>query len=156
MKKVLAVDYGLKRIGLASGDTSNQIAFPRDVIRRKDDEQALAALLDVVREGTYDVVVFGAPIDMDGGKGRQYQVTMVFIDKFRGVLVDGGADGGGENVGCGFGREVVVEVVDERLSSFEADEMLKEFEGSGMRKAEGDRDVMAAKVILERWFEGVA
>jgi putative holliday junction resolvase len=145
MKKVLAVDYGAKHIGLASGDDSNRIAFPRDVIMRRDDDQALAALLDVVREGEYGMVVFGAPLNMDGGKSRQYEVTMEFVEKFRVALV-----AGGEKVG----REVTVEVIDERLSSFEADEMLEGFEGTGMRKKEGDRDVMAAKVILERWLEG--
>ena len=138
--KVLAVDYGKKHIGLASGDTEGRIAFPKDVILRKSDEQAMAELLRVVRDEGYGVVVFGAPRNMDGGQGRQYEITMKFVDEFKAAVKEDGAGVG----------DVSVEMMDERLSSFEAGAVLENL--TGMRKREGDRDMMAAKVILERWF----
>jgi len=138
--KVLAVDYGKKHIGLASGDTEGRIAFPKDVILRKSDEQAMTELLRVVRDEGYGVVVFGSPRNMDGGQGRQYEITMKFVDGFKEAVKEDGA---------GLG-DVSVEMMDERLSSFEAGAVLENL--TGMRKREGDRDMMAAKVILERWF----
>ncbi|MBT3865185.1 Holliday junction resolvase RuvX [Candidatus Peregrinibacteria bacterium] len=132
--KVLAVDYGLKNVGLASGDSQNQIAFPKGVVVWRSEEQVVSELLGICEEDGYGLVVFGLPLDMDGGKGKQYQLTFDFVEKFKEVAVD-----------------IEVEVVDERLSTFEAKEVLSEMKG--VRKREGDKDVMAAKVILERWFD---
>ena len=132
--KVLAVDYGLKNVGLASGDSQNQIAFPKGVVVWRSEEQVVSELLGICEEDGYGLVVFGLPLDMDGGKGEQYQLTFDFVEKFKEVAVD-----------------IEVEVVDERLSTFEAKEVLSEMKG--VRKREGDKDVMAAKVILERWFD---
>ena len=140
--KILAVDYGARRVGLASGDSSSRIAFPKGMIERgrKSDDQVVSAILRVCEEEGYEMVVFGLPLDMDGGKGKQYQVTTAFMGRFEKVVRKQGLD-------------LQVTGVDERLSSFEGDAYLDDFKGSGMRKQEGDRDVMAAKVILERYFK---
>ena len=139
--KILAVDYGSKRVGLASGDSENRIAFPKAVIERQSDEQVVREILDICEGEEYKIVVFGLPLDMDGGKGDQYHVVNGFMGRFSGAVADSGLD-------------LQVKGTDERLSSFEADEYLDDF--TGMRKEKGDRDMMAAKVILERFFAGLA
>jgi len=131
--KVLGVDYGSKRVGLASGDDTSKIAFPKGVIFRKSDEQVVEALSKICEEEGYKKVVFGLPVNAEGGD-RQVKAIEAFIEKFKTA------------------SSLEVEVVDEGFSSFEADAYLADFSGKKMRMAEGDRDAMAAKVILERYF----
>lgn len=128
--KVLAVDYGLKRVGLASGDTENRIAFPKAVLVRKTDRELINSILKICTEEEYKKVVFGVPIDMDGGVGIQYDLTKNFISAFVDAIK-------ARKLGLD------VEEIDERLSSFEAEKF-----GSSKDKV----DMMAAKIILERFF----
>lgn len=128
--KVLAVDYGLKRVGLASGDTVSRIAFPKGVLIRKNDGNLINDILKICVENDYKKVVFGLPIDMDGGQGRQYDLTRNFISIFIDAIKSRKLD-------------LEVEEIDERLSSFEAEKY----------SVKKDKiDMMAAKIILERFF----
>lgn len=143
--KVLAVDYGLKRVGLASGLFETKIAFPKGVIFRKEnDENVIKELLSICRSEKYDKVVFGMPYNMDGTKSKMHEIIQVFVEKFKEALEgEGLADG------------VSVDVVDERLSSFEADSYvgdLPDAKRADLREKNGERDMMAAKIILERYF----
>lgn len=145
--KILAVDYGLKRIGLASGSTEARIAFPKGVIFRKNDAKAVADLLQICKEDGYDLVVFGMPLSMNGEKSDQWRKTDGFVNKFKDVLAKDGVN-------------LKVETVDERLSSFEADSAFDDLAlATGVplvrivdNPKSGVRDMMAAKVILERYF----
>ncbi len=135
--KILSVDYGSKRVGVASGDSVNKIAFPKTVINNKGEDYVIGEILRICEEDGYEMVVFGLPLDMNDQKGEQYKIVENFVNRFKqGAL----------------GR-LKVEVVDERLSSFEADQYLGDFKGAKVRKKDGDRDMLAAKVILERWFD---
>ncbi len=129
MAKVLAVDYGTKNIGLASGDTDFKIAFPRDVIVNKSLDDSVKAILDVVTEIEADLVVVGMPYSMSEGQATnevQYEVEE-FVVKL------------GE-VG------LVCELVDERLSTFEAKTKTGKRDGV---------DAAAAQIILQRYFDSL-
>lgn len=147
--KILAVDYGLRRIGLASGSAEAGIAFPKGVIFRKNDAKAAIDLLQVCKDGGYDLVIFGMPLSMNGEKSDQWRKTDGFVNKFKDVL---------DKEGLG----IKVETVDERLSSFEADSAFEDLSlATGVPivrivddPKSGARDMMAAKVILERYFSG--
>ncbi|MBT3704893.1 Holliday junction resolvase RuvX [Candidatus Peregrinibacteria bacterium] len=138
--KVLGVDYGSKRVGIASGDLSNKIAFPKEVLTNKDADQLLSDLLNLCEDEGYGVVIFGAPFHMNDEESSIYKEVASFVKKFEKASVE-----------RGLGLEV--ELLDERLSSFEADQLMDDFKGKKVRMKEGDRDMLAAKVILERWFE---
>ena len=137
--KVLAVDFGSKSIGIASGDSVNKVAFPKCVVQNRGDEYVIEGILEICKEGDYKEIVFGLPFDMDGGKGEQYEEVREFVEKFKAEVANRNV---GLNVVC----------IDERLSSFEADQYLNDFKDKKIRKEIGDRDMMAAKVILERYF----
>lgn len=141
--KVLAVDYGIKRVGLASGDDVSKVVFPKGVIFRKSDEQVVHDLLKICEDFGYGKVVFGMPFNNEG-KNKQAEIVGDFIIKFKNILEK--KSSGGVNV------SLKIDTVDESFSSFEADEYLSDFSGKKMRIREGDRDSMAAKVILERYF----
>ncbi len=140
--KVLAVDFGSKSIGIASGDSVNKVAFPKCVVQNRGDEYVIEEILKICEEGGYKEIVFGLPFDMDGGKGEQYAKVYGFIEKFKAAIAAVGSRGGNLNIVC----------IDESLSSFEADQYLSDFKGKKIRKEPGDRDIMAAKIILERYF----
>jgi len=141
--KVLAVDYGMKRVGLASGDDVSKVVFPKGVIFRKSDEQVIEDLLKMCDDFGYGKIVFGMPFNDEGGN-KQADLVVNFIAKFKTAL--------SKKVSHGIAFELKVDTIDESFSSFEADEYLSDFSGKKMRIQEGDRDSMAAKVILERYF----
>lgn len=150
--KVLAVDYGSKSVGLASGDLNSGIAFPKSVMKRnpgeEGDKKLIEDLLKICREEGYKIVVFGLPLEMDdkdgaGRKSNQY----FFVEKLMKNLESTAKESGIDIKVCG---------IDERLSSFEADSYLSNMGLSGAKlsgREKGDRDMLAAKVILERYFK---
>ena len=127
--KVLALDYGTKRIGVASGDFENKIAFPREVIQNKNADLAVARILELSRELGVVLVVIGLPLNMK--EEHVENRVMKSVKVLGGDLEENG---------------VVVEYVDERLSSFEAAEKV------GYNKGV---DAEAAQVILQRYFDGL-
>ena len=76
MPRILAVDFGERRIGLATSDASATVATPRRTLHRQDDEAALDALERFGREEEIELVVFGIPRSPDG-------VESAFADRIR-------------------------------------------------------------------------
>ncbi len=66
MARILAVDFGERRIGLATCDVSGRIATPRQTLERRDDEGAAREILGFCREEEVEVIVFGIPRSPDG------------------------------------------------------------------------------------------
>lgn len=126
---VLALDYGLKKIGVAIGNTLTRRARPLEVLRPVTREQRFAALASLLEQWRPDRVVVGLPLALDGGE--QYASTRCrrFANQLRGR----------------FG--LLVELVDERGSSLEAQELL------GTHEAD---DAVAAAVILQRYLDALA
>ena len=136
---VLAFDFGLTRIGIASGDTLTRSATPRAaiaVLPSGPDWQRIAA---EVRALAPAVLVVGAPYNDLGSAGT----VLAGARRFAAELEDRFA--------------LPVQLVDERYSSLEASEALKRRRASGERRrrvARADIDSAAAAVILGRWFQG--
>lgn len=135
MGRWMGVDYGLRRIGLAVGDDRSGIASPVGTIPAAGRPAADAeAVLRAAREQEADGVVIGLPINMDGSDSDQTRLTRNFADAVRTRTTQ------------------VVELFDERLSSFQADEALEQ---SGVRRGRRKslRDALAAQVILRAFLE---
>jgi len=135
---VLAFDFGLKRIGIACGDTLTQHAAARAaaaVHRGVPDWQAIAG---EVRALMPAVLVVGAPYNVDGSKGTLLAAARRFAAELERRFA------------------LPVQLVDERFSSLEANEALKARRAGGARGRIGraDLDSAAAAVILGRWFQG--
>jgi putative holliday junction resolvase len=81
--KVLALDYGAARTGLAVSDPTGTIARPLGVVERAATEAGLAELLEIAeREGVEEIVV-GMPLTLRGEYGRQATETERFVDALR-------------------------------------------------------------------------
>ena len=125
--KILAIDLGLKRIGLAYSVDPNFVT-PLNAIERKNRNQASTAVKDVVSEWGIEAIVIGIPL---GGSSEDEMRRRVahFMN-----LVD-------------FDGPVYFQ--DESHSSIEAEDSMK---GFIKQKKDGRIDSLAAKIILERWI----
>jgi putative Holliday junction resolvase len=84
--KVLALDYGSARTGVAVSDPTGTVARPVGVVERADSDDGLARLADLVREHGAERVVVGHPLTMRGETGEQAAETDVFVSRLRETL----------------------------------------------------------------------
>jgi putative transcription antitermination factor YqgF len=97
--KVLALDYGRARTGVAVSDPTGELARPLCVVERARSAGGLARLADIVAEEEAEVVVVGLPLTLKGERGEQARETEAFVEVLREVL------------------DVPVETYDERFTS---------------------------------------
>lgn len=131
------VDYGTKRIGLAVGDAETRIASPADTLQGTGRvEQDARAVADWSRQHDIHAAVVGLPLNMDGSVGPQARLIERFADALRAVT------------------DWRVELLDERLTTYQADQHLRE---AGLRAArrKQHRDAMAAQIILQGFFDAM-
>lgn len=131
--KVLAVDYGRKRVGLAVGDPLTRVATPLPLVAVRDAGTAVNEILKRVGEFEVERIVVGYPLNMDDSRGP----ACAEVDRFAALLRRRSG--------------LPVEFIDEKLSSFAAEEMGKEIEGD-FRKRKKFLDSVAAQVILQAYF----
>lgn len=135
MGPMIGIDYGTRRIGLAVSDHAQKMAFPADVIDAAGSPKRDAALVAqrAAREGAVEIVV-GMPLNMDGSRGPQAELTQKFI------------------AALARATPLPVRAWDERLSSFAADQVLAQAElTSGKRRRL--RDALAAQVMLQSYLD---
>ena len=135
---VLAFDFGLKRIGIACGDTLTRQATPCAAAAVQGGVPDWQAIAREVRALTPGVLVVGAPYNADGSEGT----LLAAVRRFAAELERRFA--------------LPVQLVDERFSSLEAHEVLKARRAGGARGRieRAAIDSAAAAVILGRWFQG--
>jgi putative Holliday junction resolvase len=134
--RILGLDIGDRRVGVAISDPVEIIATPLTVITRDDDNAALSAIMQLVDQ--YDVkrIVVGLPYSLDGSLGRQASKVKDFVDKLS------------QSTSAG------IELWDERLSTVAVERLLR---GAGNKKArERSRlDAAAAAFILQGYLDSL-
>jgi putative Holliday junction resolvase len=134
---VLAFDFGLRRIGVAVGDTASGAAMPLATIAATAGVPDWRAIARQIAQYLPEVLVVGRPCDADGRPGRLAPAT----DGFAAALSQRFA--------------LPVARVDEYASSFEAADALRGQRAAGQRRRRvqrGDIDGAAAAIILQRWL----
>jgi len=137
-KIIVALDFGLKRIGIAVGDTLTCTAHPRAIITNGPEGPDWRALERVLAETRPARLAVGEPYNADGSPSPLTEAVRRFAAELTTRLA------------------LPVDLVDERWSSLDAEERLRgmrERGERGRRITRGDIDAAAAAVILERWFE---
>ena len=131
--RLLAIDYGRRRIGLAISDELRLTAQPLETLERTNRRKDLSRLREVVRKWKVAGIVVGHPLRMDGTAGEMAREAEQFAKRLQKEL-------------C-----VRVELSDERLSSWEAEQTVEEPKHRRSKKRE--MDSIAAAVILRDYLE---
>ena len=147
--KILAVDYGRTKFGLALADVAARIAAPFATMVRINRNEDMRRLRELVRDEKVEKIVVGLPLRLDGTQGDMAEEVTRFAERVR------------KQTG------VPVELVDERLTSWEAERILEEELGRkithqetrfGRKKTSRDADTkytvdaVAAMVILREYL----
>jgi putative holliday junction resolvase len=143
--RILALDYGRARIGLAIGNTEAGLAQPLGTLERINRNEDMRRLRELVREHSVQQIVVGLPLRLDGTRGDMAEEAARF----------------GQRVHKQLG--LPVEMVDERLTSWEAERMLEEHQGRILNAPSGKKhkkesarpgvDAMAAALILKEYLD---
>lgn len=132
--RILGIDYGEKRVGLAISDPLGFTAQGLDPIFRKDARTFLADLSKVCRDLEVDEIVIGMPINMNGTFGPKAKEIQELVPKIEEKI------------------KVSVKTWDERLTSREAGRLMIE-EGLSREKQRKHSDRLAATLILQSYLE---
>ena len=143
--RIIALDVGDRRIGVAISDPTGMLASPLTVIERNGaaDMAAADAVIALALEHSAGEIVVGIPYLMSGRTGSQARITLEFADALAALA------------------DIPVRRVDERLSSAQAARMLAQAGGAGERKGgrghgnsgKGRIDAAAAAVILQAYMD---
>jgi putative holliday junction resolvase len=84
--KVLALDYGVARTGVAVSDPSGTLARPLGVVERAATDEGIRRIVQLAREEEVDCIVVGLPLTLRGERGEQAQETEHFVELLRGAV----------------------------------------------------------------------
>lgn len=135
--RVMSVDFGTKAIGLAICDELQLAVRPLTTLRHPHLQQAPQRIGQLAEEYDIGTLVVGLPLNMDGTSGEAVEKVELFVAELRKHIF------------------APIEMVDERLTSLEADQILREM-GVGMKERKAKSDEYAAVLILQDYLDGLA
>jgi len=133
--RAAGIDLGKARVGLAVADELGLYAHPRPYLDGRNRKALLAELTRVAREDRIERFVVGLPLELSGAQGPSARRAIEFAQQLANAT------------------GVEVELVDERLTTVEADQQLQA-SGVSRRDARGLVDGVAAAVLLQCWLDG--
>ena len=138
--RTLAIDLGTRRVGLALSDAGGTLATPLDVLQVSSPQQAADRVVDVIEREGVEQLVIGLPLNMDDTLGPAAEATI----RWGRALADR--------------SKLPVRFVDERLSSFEAEQTLAARKRSGEKlthqRKKQQLDAIAAAAVLQAFLDG--
>ena len=133
-RRVIGIDLGTRRIGVAVTDGLGLTAQPHATIARHGGQRDLDAIGAVVRAFDAERVVLGLPLSPEGEVGRAASSAQAFAERLRAAI------------------GIPVDMIDESFSTVEAEEVLLRADLSRKRRKQVV-DRLAAAVILQRWLD---
>ena len=135
--RILAIDYGTKRMGIAISDELKLIAQPLEFIPAAPFADFLARLKELLHEKEVDLVVVGMPRNLDGSYGQAALTVQDFTTVLKGALA------------------VPIQTWDERLTSAQANRFL--LQGGARRKERRKKvDQTAAAILLQSYLDSLS
>tara|TARA_B100001248_G_scaffold43783_1_gene27986 strand:- start:2399 stop:2803 length:405 start_codon:yes stop_codon:yes gene_type:complete len=126
--QIIAFDYGEKKIGVAVGQTSTNTSSPLQIIFNKDNNTNWTSISSLLDEWKPDLILLGKPLNMDGSDSEIMKKVDKFYKELKSIY------------------DADIEFVDERLTTFEAREILKDEKHDNV-------DAHAAKILIDNWFD---
>jgi putative Holliday junction resolvase len=130
--RLIGLDLGEKRIGVAAADDRTQVAVPVTTIEADGDP--IGAIMNLVQEQNADELVVGMPLSMTGAMGPQAQLTLRLVEALRERTT------------------LPVHTWDERLTTAQASRSAPRGRGSRMQDR-GSRDAIAAAILLQAFLD---
>jgi putative Holliday junction resolvase len=137
VSRVLGIDWGVKRHGLAVSDPLGLAAHPVGTVECRGPDGGLGEIVRIAREKDVAHVVVGIPFHMDGRPGDHHTEVLAFVEQLRKAL------------------DLPVETIDERLTTVQAERALAEG-GLSREKRKARVDQVAACFILRGWLDARA
>ena len=125
--QIVAFDFGEKKIGVAVGQTSTYTSSPLQVIFNNHDKVNWNEISILLEEWRPELILIGKPLNMDGTDSEIMKKVDIFYKKLKSLY------------------DAKFEYVDERLTTFEARDILKENNVETV-------DANAAKILIDNWF----
>ena len=133
-RRAMAFDYGTRQIGVAVGQTLTGSAEPLTNLRARDGVPDWEQVAKLIREWEPNVLVVGLPLNMDGSASDMSERAALFARRLNGRF------------------QLPVETVDERLSTFEAKQHLKDQGRTPSSYRDDPVDSLAAALLLQTWL----
>jgi putative Holliday junction resolvase len=133
--RIMGIDFGDSRIGIALSDPLGIMATPHTIITRMEEEKDIAAIVDIIQQNGVGKVVIGLPISMNGTLGMQAEKVKAFTENLS------------KNI------DVPVEFQDERLSTVTAKNLVRESRKTDRKTR---YDAAAAALILQSYLDDTA
>lgn len=135
--RILSMDVGEKRIGMALSDALGIIAQQLETLVRKTDEDDFKKIRAIIEEKNVTEIVVGLPLNMDGSQGPKAEEINRFVEKLKAECA------------------IPVKIWDERLTTKQADRLLREADISRKKRKKLD-DKLAAQLILQSYLDSMA
>ncbi len=134
--RILALDHGTKRIGVAVSDETKTIAQPLEFIPAEPFADFLKRLKQLIREKEVDLILIGLPRNMDGSYGPAALKVQAFVAVLQSAVI------------------TPIKTWDERLTSAQANRVL--IQGNVRRDKRREKvDQMAAAILLQSYLDGI-
>ncbi len=133
--RYLGIDYGKKRIGLAMSDIMGIMAQPFDVIESKGLKNNVENILKIAKEKEVSCIVVGKPVNMNATEGEMAELAAEFAEELKKFT------------------DIKIEMIDERLTTAQAERVLIEEANLSREKRKGLKDKLAAAFILQTYLD---
>ncbi len=132
--KILGLDWGTKRIGVAVSDFDQQVVFGKKSIENKSSKYVLDELSKLIEENGVVRIVLGYPLNLDGKKSK----STIKVEQFKALLK----------------KHLMVPVIlhDERLTSVQSSSIITSFDFR-IKDKKKETDIIAASLILKNYLE---
>lgn len=138
MGRVLGLDYGEKRVGVALSDPTRFLASPHTMIERSSDAEVIQRITAICAQQQVDLIVIGLPLNMNGTRGPAVEKALAFKEQLHAAL-----------------PEMAMATWDERLSTVSAQRVLIDA-GKTRQKRKGLVDQIAAQFILQNYLDALS
>ena len=125
--QIVSFDFGVKKIGVAVGQTKTRTSSPLEIIFNKNNKINWNSIQSIVEEWRPELILIGKPLNMDGTDSDIMKEVDIFFKKLEKIT------------------KIPCEYVDERLTSFEARQNLIELKNDLV-------DAQAAKILIDNWL----
>ncbi|MED5579709.1 MAG: Holliday junction resolvase RuvX [Nitrospinota bacterium] len=131
-KRVLGIDYGDRRVGVAISDELQLTAQPLALINRQNDTDLISEIKEITVAHDVEKIIVGFPVSLDGTYSSQTKKTQKFISRMR------------------KSSDLLIEKWEERLSTLEAGKILT---GVSKNKKKESIDIISAQLILQGYLD---